>query len=158
MVWDSIWGTSCFYESKTEEAKRGEKLAIWPILCCRLSIPVVSIPPSSMFTLKIKTAHWLIFFNYGKYEFYLMMGSYDFFLFIFSTLAPTLCMLKRIEVFFSVGLYLHTRTFFLVHMYKIRSGVAHFMHLTSQSSINLMNGKQNIYRISLNNVQGQSLN
>ena len=40
--------TSCFYESKTEEAKRGGKLAIWPILCCPLSITVVSTPPSSM--------------------------------------------------------------------------------------------------------------
>ena len=36
MVWDSIWGTSCVYESKIEEAKRGGKSAIWLILCCQL--------------------------------------------------------------------------------------------------------------------------
>ena len=47
IVWDSIWGTSCFYESKSEEAKRGDMSAIWPILCSRLSITVVSTPPSS---------------------------------------------------------------------------------------------------------------
>ena len=48
MGWDSIWGTLRFYKSKTEEAKRGGMSAIWPILCCRLSITVVSTPPSSM--------------------------------------------------------------------------------------------------------------
>ena len=31
-----------------EEAKNGGKSAIWLILCCRLSITVVSTPPSSM--------------------------------------------------------------------------------------------------------------
>ena len=36
------------FKSKTEEAKRGEKFAIWPILCCRLPITVVSTPASSM--------------------------------------------------------------------------------------------------------------
>jgi hypothetical protein len=36
MVWDSIWDILGFYESKTKEGKRGEKSAIWPILCCRL--------------------------------------------------------------------------------------------------------------------------
>ena len=41
--------TSSFYESNTEEAKRGGKLAIWLILCCRHSIAVVSTPPSSMY-------------------------------------------------------------------------------------------------------------
>ena len=40
MVWDSIWGTSFFYESKSDEAKRGGMSAIWPILCCRLFITV----------------------------------------------------------------------------------------------------------------------
>ena len=34
--------TSSFYESNTEEAKRGGKLAIWLILYCPLSITVVS--------------------------------------------------------------------------------------------------------------------
>ena len=48
MVWDLIWGTSCFYKSKTEEAKRGGKSAVWPILFCRLSITMVSVPPFSM--------------------------------------------------------------------------------------------------------------
>ena len=48
MVWDLIWGVSCFYKSKTEEAKRWGKSAIRPISCCRLSITVVSTPPSSM--------------------------------------------------------------------------------------------------------------
>ena len=48
MVWDLIWGVSCLYQSKIEEAKRGGKPAIWPILCCRQSIIVVSTPPSSM--------------------------------------------------------------------------------------------------------------
>ena len=50
-AWADIWFevcTSCFYKSKTEETKRGGKSAIWPILCCRLSITVVSTPPSSM--------------------------------------------------------------------------------------------------------------
>ena len=39
---------SCFYVSKIKEAKRGEKLAVWPILSCLLSITVESMPPSSM--------------------------------------------------------------------------------------------------------------
>ena len=30
MGWYLIWGTSCFYKSKTEEAKRGEKSAFGP--------------------------------------------------------------------------------------------------------------------------------
>ena len=51
MGWDLIWGISCFYKSRTEEAKRGRKSAIWPILCCRLSITVVSTPPCSMVVL-----------------------------------------------------------------------------------------------------------
>jgi hypothetical protein len=42
MVWNLIWGTSRFYKSKTEEAKRGRKSAIWSILCWRLSVTVVS--------------------------------------------------------------------------------------------------------------------
>ena len=48
MGWDSIWGTSCFYKSKTEEGKRGGKSAIWPILICRMSTTLVSTPPFSM--------------------------------------------------------------------------------------------------------------
>ena len=50
--------TSCFYKSKIEEAKRGGKSAIWIILCCRMSITVVYIPPSSMNGL---------LFQYNKY-------------------------------------------------------------------------------------------
>ena len=50
MVWYLICGVSCLYQSKIEEAKRGGKPAIWPILCCRQSIIVVSTPPSSMST------------------------------------------------------------------------------------------------------------
>ena len=48
MVWDLIWGTSCFYKSKTEEAKRWGKSAVQPILCCPPAITVVSTAPSSM--------------------------------------------------------------------------------------------------------------
>ena len=36
------------FKPNTEEAKRGEKFAIWPILSCRLPITVVSTPPFSM--------------------------------------------------------------------------------------------------------------
>ena len=50
MVWYLICGVSCLYQSKIEEAKRGGKPAIWPILCCRQYIIVVSTPPSSMST------------------------------------------------------------------------------------------------------------
>ena len=48
MIWDLIWGTSCFYKSNTEEAKRGGKSVIQPILCCQLSMTMVSTTPSSM--------------------------------------------------------------------------------------------------------------
>merc|ERR1712110_650437 len=41
--------------SKTEEAKRGGKSAIQPILCCRLSLTVVCTPPSSMVFLLTNT-------------------------------------------------------------------------------------------------------
>ena len=44
-----------FYKSKTEETKRGGKSAIWHILCCRLSITMVSTPPSSMLMCYIVT-------------------------------------------------------------------------------------------------------
>ena len=42
MVWDAIWGTSCFYKSKIEEAKWGGKSAILPNWFCRQSITVLS--------------------------------------------------------------------------------------------------------------------
>jgi hypothetical protein len=48
-----------FYESKSEEAKGRGKL----ILCCQLSITVVSTPPSSM--VKAKFFHETTLRNYG---------------------------------------------------------------------------------------------
>ena len=45
MVWDAILGTSCFYKSKTEEAKRGGKSAILPNWFFRQSITVLSTTP-----------------------------------------------------------------------------------------------------------------
>jgi hypothetical protein len=53
-AWSEIKGKLCFYKFKTEEAKRGGKSAIQPILCCQLSITVVSTPPSSMLIMLIQ--------------------------------------------------------------------------------------------------------
>ena len=63
MVVDLICGTSCFYKSKTEEAKKGGKSAIHPILCCcPLAITVVSTAPSSMVLFHKRSA-----LNYSEY-------------------------------------------------------------------------------------------
>ena len=48
MFCDSILGALRFYESKTEEAKREGKSAIWFILSCQLYVTVVFTSPTSM--------------------------------------------------------------------------------------------------------------